>query len=419
MEVDCECVVIGAGVVGLAIAAKLAQLGREVIILEGEADYGSITSARNSEVIHAGIYYAKDSLKAKLCVQGKQQLYAYCRDRKIPFSQCGKLIVAADAEQLSKLSQIKARAIANGVDDLSQLTAAQAQELEPQLACTGALLSPSTGIVDSHAFMVSLLGDAENHGAVLVPRTRVVSMRHVDEVGCYELQTLPEDATGPKHTDRQVRTTEQMQAEKNEKNTQEKSALTAKYVINAAGHGACDLVNSLQSSRQHLPKNDVMGNAADELTLDAMGNVMNAVMFKGNYFSLAAPSPFSRLVYPVPEEAGLGVHLTIDLAGRARFGPDVEPVDTENYVVDPCRAERFYAAIRRYWPALPDESLLPDYSGIRPRVQVNGDLYPDFLIQGPLQHGLPGLVNLLSIESPGLTASLAIADEVATMLWHD
>jgi len=377
MEVDCECVVIGAGVVGLAIAAKLAQLGREVIILEGEADYGSITSARNSEVIHAGIYYAKDSLKAKLCVQGKQQLYAYCRDRKIPFSQCGKLIVAADAEQLSKLSQIKARAIANGVDDLSQLTAAQAQELEPQLACTGALLSPSTGIVDSHAFMVS------------------------------------------KHTDRQVRTTEQMQAEKNEKNTQEKSALTAKYVINAAGHGACDLVNSLQSSRQHLPKNDVMGNAADELTLDAMGNVMNAVMFKGNYFSLAAPSPFSRLVYPVPEEAGLGVHLTIDLAGRARFGPDVEPVDTENYVVDPCRAERFYAAIRRYWPALPDESLLPDYSGIRPRVQVNGDLYPDFLIQGPLQHGLPGLVNLLSIESPGLTASLAIADEVATMLWHD
>ena len=394
MGVDCDCAVIGAGVVGLAIAAKLAQLGREVIILEREADYGSITSARNSEVIHAGIYYAKDSLKARLCVQGKQQLYTYCRERQIPYSQCGKLIVAANTEQLSKLSQIKARASANGVDDMTELTAVQARTLEPQLECTGALLSPSTGIVDSHAFMVSLLGDAENHGAVLVPRTRVVSVRHDMQGAFYELQTRQEEASDELYNELHD------ELHNGKLHKEDEITLTAKCVINAAGHGACAMANSLLSANERPP----------------MDKLMHAVMFKGNYFSLAAPSPFSRLVYPVPEEAGLGVHLTIDLAGRARFGPDVEPVETEDYVVDPQRADRFYAAIRRYWPALPDESLLPDYSGIRPRVRINGELYPDFLIQGPEKHGLPQLVNLLSIESPGLTASLAIADEVIAML---
>ena len=405
MEVDCDCVVIGAGVVGLAIAAKLAQLGREVIILECEADYGSITSARNSEVIHAGIYYAKDSLKARLCVAGKHQLYTYCQDRQIPFSRCGKLIVAADIDQLSRLSQIKARASVNGVDDLTKLTAAEAQTLEPQLECTGALLSPSTGIVDSHAFMVSLLGDAENHGAVLVPRTQVVSLRHDPQLACYELQTR-QVVAGNELTD-------EIKGELNDKsdndvNNEAETILRSTCVINAAGHGACAVANSLSSVRPMPPEE--MQKAA------LMNGPMDAVMIKGNYFSLAAPSPFSRLVYPVPEQAGLGVHLTIDLAGRARFGPDVEPVETEDYMVDPQRADRFYAAIRRYWPALPDGSLLPDYSGIRPRVRVNGELYPDFLIQGPSQHGLSGLVNLLGIESPGLTASLAIADEVALML---
>jgi len=307
-----------------------------------------------------------------------------------------------DQDQLSRLSQIKARASANGVDDLSELSAAEAQAFEPQLACTGALLSPSTGIVDSHAFMVSLLGDAENHGAVLVTRTRVVSIHYRCEGAGYALQTLQAGAerVGATGSAEQIGTTKAGNSVREVDDTQNLVTLTAKYVVNAAGHGACELANSQQSSSQSGSQN----------------GSMEKVMFKGNYFSLAAPSPFSRLVYPVPEEAGLGVHLTIDLAGRARFGPDVESVASEDYEVDPQRAQGFYAAIRRYWPALPDDSLLPDYSGIRPRVRVDGELYSDFLIQGSLQHGLPGLVNLLGIESPGLTASLAIADNVAQML---
>lgn len=368
MSVDCECVVIGAGVVGLAVAASLAQQGREVIILESEADFGTISSARNSEVIHAGIYYAKDSLKARYCVRGKQLLYAYCNERRVPFRQCGKLIVATNGFQLEQLEQIKCRAYDNGVDDLETLSSIQAQALEPSLACTGALLSPSTGILDSHAFMVALLGDAENHGAVLVCRTRVKAISYHEQRSCFEL-SIQDD---------------------------EQSTLTARQVINAAGHGACALSNTIK-----------------QIPLAERGQ---AVMYKGNYFSLAVPSPFTRLVYPVPEEAGLGVHLTLDMAGRARFGPDVEPVENEDYAVDPARAEGFSDAIRKYWPELPDNVLLPDYSGIRPRIRINDTLYPDFLIQGPSQHGLPGLVNLLSIESPGLTSSLAIAEAVSEML---
>ena len=367
MSVDCEVVVIGAGVVGLAIAAKLSQSGHEVIILEAEPDYGSVTSARNSEVIHAGIYYSNNSLKARYCVQGKHQLYAYCKQRHIPHRNCGKLIVASDDAQLGQLTTICQKAVANGVSDLQLLSAQQAQALEPHLFCTGALLSPSTGIVDSHALMVSLLGDAENHGAVLVCRTRVSHLSYDKRKTCYQLQT---------HGD-------------------EDAMISAQQVVNAAGHGAAALANAVLEDRT--------------------AQRFDPVMYKGNYFSLAAASPFSRLVYPVPEKAGLGVHLTIDMAGRARFGPDVEPIETLDHAVNPDRSRQFYAAIRRYWPALPDDALLPDYSGIRPRVRINGELYPDFLIQGPEDHGLPGLVNLMSIESPGLTASLAIADAVSNM----
>lgn len=367
MSVDCECVVIGAGVVGLAIAAELAQQGREVLLLDAEDSYGSVTSARNSEVIHAGIYYAPDSLKAQYCVQGKQRLYEYCQQRQIPHSQCGKLIVATSPSQYLQLEQIQLRAKANGVHDLTLISAADAQSMEPQLQCVGALLSPSTGIVDSHSFMLSLLGDAQNHGTTLVCGARVGALTYSPVRKCYEISTLGEHAM----------------------------KLTASLVINSAGHGACALANSVA---------------------DSSGNVATPVMFKGNYFSLAGQSPFSRLVYPVPEAAGLGVHLTIDLAGRARFGPDVEPVERECYDVDPQRSESFYSAIRRYWPGLPDNSLQPDYAGIRPRVQFNDTLHSDFYIQGPDSHGLPGLVNLMSIESPGLTASMAIAKAVSNLV---
>jgi len=365
--VDSECVVIGAGVIGLAIAAKLAQQGREVMVLDAGPAFGTVTSARNSEVIHAGIYYAKDSLKARLCVDGKQQLYAYCRERQIPFQQCGKLIVATEPAQVARLQDIRQRAAANGVRDLELLNRDDASALEPELACEGALLSPSTGIIDSHSFMLSLLGDVENHGGVLVCRTRVKALEYRGLTASHVVYIDDEEA----------------------------STLSCRLLINAAGHGACCLANSIRPS--------------------AGARQLEPLMYKGNYFSLAARSPFSRLVYPVPEQAGLGVHLTIDLAGRARFGPDVEPVEREDYAVDPARAESFYTAIRRYWPGLPDNSLLPDYSGIRPRVILDGQLYPDFCIQGPADHGLPGLINLLGIESPGLTASLAIAEEVAAM----
>ncbi len=367
MGIDCECVVIGAGVVGLAVAAELAQRGREVLVLEAEDSFGSVTSARNSEVIHAGIYYARDSLKATYCVRGKHLLYSYCQERQIPHSQCGKLIVATDLSQRQQLEQIKLRADANDVRDLSLLSESEAKSIEPQLACTGALLSPSTGIVDSHAFMLSLLGDAENHGATLVCRTSVIALSHISDSQCFEISTAGENAM----------------------------SFRARSVINSAGHGACALASTLPNS----PLSDA-----------------EPVMYKGNYFSLVGQSPFSRLVYPVPEAGGLGVHLTLDLGGRARFGPDVEPVQHEHYDVDPHRADSFYSAIRRYWPGLPDDALLPDYAGIRPRVRIDNTLQTDFLILGPAEHGLPGLVHLMGIESPGLTASLAIAEAVSRLI---
>jgi L-2-hydroxyglutarate oxidase LhgO len=361
-----ECAVIGAGVVGLAVARALALAGREVLVLESEDAFGTATSARNSEVIHAGIYYPPGTAKARLCVAGRDALYRYCAERGLPHRRCGKLIVATDKAQHAKLEAILAQAHANGVPDLAWLDANEAHAMEPQLHCTRALLSPSTGIIDSHALMLSLLGDAEAKGAVLALRAPV------------QRGELRDDGVLL-----QVGGADPME-------------LLAGCVVNAAGLHAHSIARALD------------GFPAARLPPQGYA--------KGNYYALAGRSPFSRLVYPVPEAAGLGVHLTLDMAGQARFGPDVEWVQTIDYRVDPARADGFYAAIRRYWPDLPDGALSPGYAGIRPKLHGPEGGNADFLIQGPSVHGVAVLVNLFGIESPGLTASLAIADEVLAHL---
>ena len=363
MSTDCECIVIGAGVVGLAIAAELAAAGRDVLVLERESAFGTMTSARNSEVIHAGIYYTAGSLKARLCVAGRKALYRYCEEHHVSHARCGKLIVATTEAQVAQLASIQNKALANGVDDIRQLSAAEAIALEPQLNCLAALHSPSTGIVDSHGLMLSLLGDAEAGGAMLATHSPVIGIQRDTGNGCFRVEVGGENAL----------------------------SLTSRYLINAAGHGACELAAWLS---------------------EATGPSVTPVLAKGNYFRLAGKAPFTRLIYPVPEPGGLGVHITIDLGGQARFGPDVEPIEEEDYVVDPRRSASFYAAVRQYWPNLQDDVLADDYPGIRPKIRVDGELYPDFLIHSEQQHGMPGLVNLFGIESPGLTASLAIAREV-------
>lgn len=360
-----DCIVAGAGVIGLAVARALAAKGLDTLILEAADAIGTETSSRNSEVIHAGIYYPRGSLKARLCVAGREMLYRYCAERAIPHRHAGKLIVATDEAQDPVLATIRAGAAACGVDDLRFVSAAEAQALEPALHCTKALLSPSTGIIDSHALMLGLLGDAEDNGATLSLNTRIVSGRV--EPGRIVVRTM-DAASG------------------------EQFEIAAPRLINAAGLGAVALAGSLEGfGLQFLP------------TLRYA---------KGNYFSVAGRAPFSHLIYPVPEPGGLGVHLTLDLAGAARFGPDVEWTDTIDYRVDPARGERFYAAIRKYWPDLPDGSLQAAYSGIRPKLSGPGDANSDFVIQDAATHGVDGLVNLFGIESPGLTASLAIAEHV-------
>jgi L-2-hydroxyglutarate oxidase LhgO len=355
-----DAIVIGAGVVGLAAARALAMAGREVVILEAEDAIGTHTSSRNSEVIHAGIYYPKGSLKAKACVEGRKLLYEYCAQHDVPHRRCGKLIVATDANQLKELESIRQRAAANGVPDLAPLTREQVAGLEPEVSCAAALLSPSTGIVDSHALMLAYLGDAERHGAMLALRSAVERVRI--SPGGFELHAHGADP------------------------------VLCSILVNSAGLRAPSVARAMEGFNTDL--------------------IPRELYAKGNYYSLARRSPFSRLVYPVPEPGGLGVHVTIDLAGQARFGPDVEWVERIDYAVDPGRAERFYAAIRRYWPGLPDGALLPGYSGIRPKTAGPGEPAPDFQVQGPAAHGMPGLVHLFGIESPGLTSSLALADIV-------
>ena len=363
---EIECIVVGAGVVGLAIARRLAQDGREVIVLEAEDAIGTQTSSRNSEVIHAGIYYKAGSLMARFCVAGKHALYDYCRDHNVDHRNCGKLIVATTAAEADKLAAIRAHAAANGVDDLIAMSGAEARAMEPALACDAALLSPSTGIIDSHGYMLALRGDAEAAGAAfafLAPLLRATS-----KADGFEIE-VGGDAP--------------MQ-------------LRCRLLVNAAGLAATMVARGIDA--MPLPQ------------------IPTAYLAKGNYFSCSARAPFSRLIYPVPEPGGLGVHLTLDLAGQARFGPDVEWIDRLDYAVDPARAERFYPAIRRYWPGLPDHALMPSYSGIRPKIVPPAVAVQDFVIQGPRDHGIAGLVNLFGIESPGLTASLAIADHVAEMV---
>ncbi len=364
---DIDCLVIGAGVVGLATARALALAGREVIIAEREDGIGTQTSARNSEVIHAGIYYPPGSLKAQVCVAGRQALYDYAASHGVPHARCGKLIVATSEGQNEALKGIEARAIASGVHDLRWLDQNEAHALEPEVTCTRALLSPSTGILDSHSFMLALQGDLEAQGGSLAFNTPIDALQQIE--GGFRVTFGGADG----------------------------ASYSVRSIVNSAGHGAPKLLAMLDGfPAEHIPKQDYA---------------------KGNYFSLLGRQPFSRLVYPIPEAAGLGIHATIDLAGRARFGPDVEWVNSDQDLeVDPRRADVFYAAIRTYWPGLADGALVPDYAGIRPKLHSRGEPMPDFRIDGPERHGVAGLVNLLGIESPGLTSSLAIADIVAERL---
>lgn len=361
-----DCVVVGAGVVGLAIARRLAQAGREVIVLEEEGEIGAHTSSRNSEVIHAGIYYPQGSLKALLCVAGRDMLYRYCAERGVDHRRCGKLIVATSEAEEPELARIAEAAARNGVDDLQRLDALEVAAREPALRATAALLSRLTGIVDSHGLMLAYLGEAEDCGAMVAFNALVVG-GEVRESGI--LLRVGGDAA---------------------------VELECRTVINSAGLGAPEIAMRLNGfPRERVPRQ---------------------WLAKGNYFTLTPMPPFERLIYPVPEPGGLGVHLTLDLSGRARFGPDVEWIDEMDYAVDPSRGDRFYAAIRRYWPELPDNSLQPGYAGVRPKLAPKGSPAADFVIQGPDDHGIAGLVNLYGIESPGLTASLAIADHVARLL---
>jgi L-2-hydroxyglutarate oxidase LhgO len=360
-----DCVVVGAGVVGLAVARALALAGREVLVLDAAEGIGTGTSSRNSEVIHAGIYYATGSLKARLCVQGKQMLYAYCQERGIDHQRCGKLLVATSEDQVPQLASIIAKAAANGVTDLVRLTRDQARAMEPQLECVAAIHSPGTGIVDSHAFMLALQGDLENAGGMFIPNTAVGHGKCAQSA----IKLVVNGDT----------------------------ELQAKTVVIAAGLNAVALARSFAGlDPRCLPP---------------------AYFCKGNYFTLSGRSPFSHLIYPVPQAAGLGVHLTLDMGGQAKFGPDVQWVDSpDDLTVDATRGEAFYAEVRKYWPGLKDGALIPGYCGIRPKINPPGEAASDFMIQGPKDHGVPGLVNLFGIESPGLTSALAIGELVEKML---
>ncbi len=359
-----DCLVLGAGVIGLAIARAFALQRREVLVLESARAIGTGTSSRNSEVIHAGLYYPRGSLKARLCVQGRALLYAYCSERGLDHRRCGKLVVATAPEQCTQLEQVRHGAAANGVTDLQLLTRAEARALEPHLECVAALHSPSTGIVDSHAFMLALQGDLENAGGLVALNAPMARA--------------------------------ECRAEGIVVTTGDGTQVLASTVINAAGLHAPALARRITGLNAH--------------------HVPTAYFAKGNYFALSARCPFSRLIYPVPERAGLGVHLTLDMAGQAKFGPDVQWVQSpDDLVVDPARGDVFYGEVRKYWPGLPDGALLPAYAGIRPKIQAPDQPASDFLIQGPVQHGVRGLVNLFGIESPGLTSALAIGAYVTAL----
>ncbi len=368
-QIEVDCLVIGAGVVGLAIARRFALAGREVLVLEKESAIGTQVSSRNSEVIHAGIYYPQASLKAQLCVVGKTMLYDYCQGNHIPYKRCGKLLVATSDEQLSRLLQINAQAELNGVNDLKVLELAELKALEPEIEAKAALFSPSTGVLDSHAYMLQLQADLEAQGGQCVFNSEVEFIRQIDEG--LELDLNQGDAL-----------------------------IKARCCINSAGLNARPLLEKLFAPEDSmLPK---------------------AYYAKGSYFSYSGPVPFTHLIYPIPEPGGLGVHLTLDMQNVSKFGPDVEWLDVHDassidYAVDPCKKDAFYQAIRKYWPEVNPVKLHADYSGVRPKISAPGTPPADFSIQGPKEHGISGLINLLGIESPGLSSSLAIADYVLAM----
>ncbi|MFS2052786.1 NAD(P)/FAD-dependent oxidoreductase [Variovorax sp. Varisp41] len=365
-----DCVVIGAGVVGLAIARSLALAGREVVILEAEHAIGTHTSARNSEVIHAGLSYAPGSLKGRLCVAGKAALYAYCAERGIGHRRIGKLIVAVEDAELPELDNYLKLGAAHGVTDLRLIGAAEAREMEPEVACVGALHSPSTGIVDSHALMLSYLGDAERAGAALALHSRVLAARPTAD-------GIVLDVGGAEET-----------------------SVLCGTVVNAAGLGAQAVASRIEG-----------------MPAERVPPLYHAI---GHYFSLARPSPFRHLVYPAGRDGALRAHVTLDLGGQCRFGPDLGWRDGVDYGFDASREAAFYPAVRRYYPGLRDGELQPGYTGIRPRLAGPGssmhNTATDFVIQTPRVHGIPGLVNLFGIESPGLTASLALGAHVAGLV---
>ena len=368
---DIDCLIIGAGVVGLAIARALALKGRDTLVLEANKGIGQGISSRNSEVIHAGIYYPKGSLKAQFCVAGRHALYEFCQSHKIPFQRCGKLLVAASPDQHDQILAIQAKASANGVEDLKLIDRAHLKSLEPEVEGVMALHSPSTGIIDSHAFMLALQGEAEAHGCAF-------AMQAPFERGRFDNGLFHLDIGGA----------EPMQ-------------ISANHVIIAAGLSTPRLAHQLAN----IP----------------LAQIPTHGFAKGNYFALARRAPFSHLIYPVPEPGGLGIHLTLDLSGRGKFGPDVEWLDVKDdrqidYQVNPHRAEKFYAAIRKYWPGLRDGELSPDYSGVRPKIARAGEPDADFLIADERKHGIKGLIALCGIESPGLTASLAIGEHISEII---
>lgn len=366
VEETVDCVVVGAGVIGLAVARAMALQGREVIVLEAVNQIGSETSSRNSEVIHAGIYYPPNTLKAQFCLEGKNRLYEYLEERGLGYSRCGKILVATAEDQIEKLKRIMNNGAVIGCDDLAYLEQKDVAELEPEAHAVAGVLSPSTGILDVHEYMYSLQGDLEANGGIIALESPALAVEFTDKgivvsVGGKEPISLKTDC-----------------------------------LINSAGLHAVKLAHNYSDFPKDL--------------------IPQYYFCKGNYFSLAGKHPFKHLIYPMPEKAGVGVHLTLDLAGQARFGPDVEWIDEIEYSVDETRADSFYPAIRQYWPGLPDGALLPSYCGIRPKLQSPDDPWKDFIIQGPEEHKIPGLINLFGIESPGITSSLVLADYVADML---
>jgi L-2-hydroxyglutarate oxidase LhgO len=363
--IDIDCAVIGAGVVGLAIAHACAKSGRSTVLIEQHPNFGSETSSRNSSVIHSGIYYPPDSLKSHTCIKGRQLIYEFCTQYAVPYRQCGKLIVATHANEESRLEQLFNNALQVGLTDLQPLDKSQAQQREPELSVTAALWVPSTGIVDSHAFMTALLGDFEQHTGIYAPRTQVSQIRQIKQG--FEIHL-----------------------------TNETTPLLTRHVINSAGLHATQLASRIEGlDATHIPQMHLA---------------------KGHYFDYNGKSPFKHLIYPVPVDGGLGVHVTLDLAGRMKFGPDVEWVKEIHYETSAERATSFYPSIRRYWPTLPDNSLQPAYTGMRPKLSGPGEAVADFYIQDANTHQVPGLICLYGIESPGLTASLALAEEVVSLL---